>query len=306
MRLRLLRRIFAWILGILLVHALAFLMMRSTRGGPFDDARALDPVVRQALEQRYGLDQPLLVQYGHALSGLLHGDFGPSLRYRDTQVSTLLADAIPISLLLGGGALLLALLIGIPAGLYTARRAHSLDGKVVHAGGTLLLALPNFVIAGLLLAVFSFKLEWLPPAGLGGIQNFLLPWLCLGLPLSAQILLLVRSKARQALASDAFRHATAEGLPPRIISRRYVLRPSLGPVLAFLGPASAAILTGSLVIEKVFALPGLGTFFVQAALSRDYTLALGVTVVYTALLGLCTLCADVLMARVDPRLEALS
>jgi len=306
MKLRLLRRLCAWVLGILLVHALAFLMMRTTRGGPFDEARALDPVVKQALEARYGLDQPLYVQYGHALKGLFRGDFGPSLRYRDTQVSTLLADALPISLILGGGALLIALLIGIPAGLYTARRARGIDGKMMYASSTLLLALPNFVIAGLLLALFSFQLHWLPPAGLGGIQNFILPWLCLGLPLSAQILLLVRSKALQALSSDAVRHATAEGLPPRMISRRYVLRPSLGPVLAFLGPASAAILTGSLVIEKVFALPGLGTFFVQAALSRDYTLALGVTVVYTALLGLCTLCADLLMTRIDPRMEALS
>lgn len=306
MKMRIVRRLLAWVFGILMVHLIAFLMMRSTRGGPFDDARALDPIVRQALEQRYGLDQPLLVQYGHALSGLVRGDFGPSLRYRDTQVSTLLADALPISLILGGGALLIALLIGIPAGLYCARRARSFDGKLLHAGGTLLLALPNFVLAGLLLAVFSFQLGWLPPAGLGGIRNFLLPWLCLGLPLSAQILLLVRSKAKQALRSDSVRHALAEGLPPRIIVRRYVLRPSLGPVIAFLGPASAAILTGSLVIEKVFALPGLGTFFVQAALSRDYTLALGVTVVYTALLGLCTLFADLLMARIDPRLEAVS
>jgi len=303
---RIVRRLCAWIFGILMVHLLAFLMMRTTRGGPFDSARALDPIVQRALEQRYGLDQPLLVQYGHALSGLIRGDFGPSLRYRDTQVSTLLADALPISLILGGGALLIALLIGIPAGLYCARRARSFDGKFLHAGGALLLALPNFVLAGLLLAIFSFQLGWLPPAGLGGVRNFLLPWLCLGLPLSAQILLLVRSKAKQALCSDSVRHATAEGLPPRIIVRRYVLRPSLGPVIAFLGPASAAILTGSLVIEKVFALPGLGTFFVQAALSRDYTLALGVTVVYTALLGLCTLLADLLMARMDPRLEAVS
>jgi len=306
MKMRIARRLGAWILGILLVHALAFLMMRTTRGGPFDDARALDPVVRQALEQRYGLDQPLFIQYGHALRGLLQADFGPSLRYRDTQVSTLLADALPISLVLGGGALLIALLIGIPAGLYSALRSRHLRGKLVHTSGTLLLALPNFVLAGLLLAIFSFRLGWLPPAGLGGMRHFLLPWLCLALPLSAQILLLVRGKAKEALASDCVRHATAAGLPPRMIARRYVLRPSLGPVLAFLGPASAALLTGSLVIEKVFALPGLGTFFVQAALSRDYTLALGVTVVYTALLGLCTLTADLLMARFDPRMEAVS
>lgn len=306
MKTRLLRRLFAWILGILLVHACAFLMVRTTRGGPFDDARALPPEVLEALQQTYGLDAPLPVQYWHALSGLFTFDFGPSLRYRDTQVSTLLADALPISLMLGGGALLLALLLGIPAGLYAARHAQRLDGRALLTGGTLLLALPNFVLAGLLLALFCFRLGWLPPAGLGGLRHFVLPWLCLALPLSAQILLLVRSKAAEALTGASVRHALAEGLSAHVIRRRYVLRPSLGPVLAFLGPATAALLTGSLVIEQVFALPGLGTFFVQAALARDYTLALGVTVVYTALLGFCTLIADLLMAAFDPRVEAVS
>lgn len=303
---RLARRLVAWILGILLVHALAFLMVRTTRGGPFDSERALDPQVLAALETSYGLDEPLYIQYGHALAGLFTLDFGPSLRYRDTQVSTLLADALPISLWLGAGALTIALLLGIPAGLYAARRSRRLGGRLVAAGGTLFLALPNFVLAGLLLAVFSFGLSWLPPAGMGSWTHFLLPWLCLGLPLAAQILLLVRSQAEEAWTGDAVRHAIAEGLPAKVIRRRYVLRPSLGPVLAFLGPASAAVLTGSLVIEQIFALPGLGTFFVQAALARDYTLALGVTVVYTALLGFCTLIADLLLSWLDPRVEALS
>jgi oligopeptide transport system permease protein len=303
---RILRRILSLAVGILLVHAGAFLMVRSTRGGPFDEERSLSPQVRQALEARYGLDEPLPLQYLHALGGLLRGDFGPSLRYRDTQVSELLADALPISLALGGGALLLALLAGIPVGLLAASRRHPIRATLAGGVSTLLLALPNFVLAGLLVAVFSFHLGWLPPAGFGSFRHLLLPWLCLALPLGAQIALLVRARTRETLDSAAVRCAVAQGLPPRLLWSRHVLRPSLTPVLAFLGPATAALLTGSLVIEQVFALPGLGTFFVQAALARDYTLALGVTVVYTALLGSCTLVADLLMARLDPRVEALS
>ena len=303
---RLARRVFSLLISVLLVHAVAFFMVRATRGGPFDEERALSPQVKLALEQRYGLDEPLPVQYLHAVGGLLQGDFGPSLRYRDTQVSELLADALPISLALGGGALLLALLLGLSIGLIAANQRHLLGASLATMSSTLLLAIPNFVIAGLLIAAFSFQLGWLPPAGFGGIQHLLLPWICLALPLSAQIALLVRARTMETLNSPSVRSAIAQGLPSSLLLRRYVLRPSLTPVLAFLGPATAALLTGSLVIEQVFALPGLGTFFVQAALARDYTLALGVTVVYTALLGTCTLCADLLMAYLDPRVEALS
>ncbi len=303
---KLLRRLASLLVSILLVHAAAFMMVRTTRGGPFDEERALSPQVKIALEQRYGLDDPLPVQYLRAVGGLVRGDFGPSLRYRDTQVSELIADALPVSLALGGGALLLALLLGIPAGLLAANRRHPFGSNIAAGLSTLMLAIPNFVIAGLLVALFSFQLGWLPPAGFGDLRHLLLPWLCLALPLGAQIALLVRSRTIETLNGAAVRSAIAQGLPPRLLLRRYVLPPSLTPVLAFLGPATAALLTGSLVIEQVFALPGLGTFFVQAALARDYTLALGVTVVYTALLGCCTLIADVLMARIDPRMEALS
>jgi oligopeptide transport system permease protein len=300
------RRLLSLLVSILLVHAVAFMMVRSTRGGPFDEERSLSPQVRLALEQRYGLDDPLPVQYLHAVGGLFRGDFGPSLRYRDTQVSELLADALPISLALGGGALLLALLLGIPIGLLAASRRHPVSAGIAAASSTLLLAIPNFVIAGVVVALFSFRLGWLPPAGFGQLRHLLLPWLCLALPLSAQIALLVRARTTETLNSASVRSAVAQGLAPTVLLKRYVLRPSLTPVLAFLGPATAALLTGSLVIEQVFALPGLGTFFVQAALARDYTLALGVTVVYTALLGSCTLVADLLMAKLDPRVEALS
>lgn len=301
-----LRRLRTLVWTILLVHAAAFLLVRGTRGGPFDEDRVMSPQVQAALEQRFGLHDSLLVQYGRSLLGLVQGDFGPSLRYRDTEVSTLIGDALPVSLALGGGALLLGLGLGIPTGLYAASRRRQWRGRGMTSLATVLLALPNFVLAALAIGLFSFSLAWLPPAGFGAWHHLLLPWLCLGLPLAAQVTLLVRARSVSVLEGGAVRNAIAQGLPMSKITRLVVLRASLTPVLAFLGPATAALLTGSLVIERIFALPGLGTFFVEAALSRDYTLALGVTVVYTALLGGCTLIADLLLARTDPRVEALS
>jgi len=306
MNARLLRRALMLVATILLVHAAAFFLMRTTRGGPFDEARALDPQVKLALEQRYGLDEPLAVQYWHALTGLWQGDFGPSLRYREVSVADLLADALPVSFAVGGGALLWGLLFGIPLGMVAAGARRRLLGQSATTLATVLLALPNFVLAGAAIALFSFALGWLPPAGTGGLAHLFLPSLCLGLPLAAQISLLVRDAASERWQSAGVRHARALGLSGQRLWWAHILKPSLTPVLAFLGPATAAVLTGSLVIERIFALPGLGTFFVEAALNRDYTLALGVTVVYTALLGLATFFADVLLMKLDPRVEALS
>jgi len=302
---RLLRRLGALLLTILVVHALAFLLVRSTRGGPFDEERELAPEVRAALDARYGLDQPLHRQYLAALAGLARLDFGPSLRYRDTEVRAILAQSLPISLAVGAGALTFALLAGAAAGLLAAQRGGRAD-LLLLGGVTVLMATPGFVLAGACVLLFSFEWGWLPPAGLGGLRHFILPWLCLGLPLAAQVARLARGGARAALQSAAARAAQARGLSPGQILRRHALKPALLPVAAFLGPAAAAALTGSLVIEQVFALPGLGTHFVQAALNRDFTLALGATVVFTALLGLGTLLSDLLLARLDPRAEGLS
>jgi len=278
--------------------------VRAARGGPFDAERDLPPEIVTALEARYHLDESLPRQYLRSLTGLIQGDFGPSLRYRGVGVNRILAEGLPVSLLLGAGALLVALLFGIPAGLWGALRRGRLPDHGVLLGSTLFLAVPNFVLAGFLVLAFSFALGWLPPAGLGGPDHLLLPWLSLGAPFAAQVARLTRTAALEVLASPAWRTARAQGLPPGVLVRRHLLRRTLVPVVAFLGPAAAGLLTGSLVIEQVFALPGLGTHFVQAALNRDYTLALGLTVVYTALLGLLTLAADLLLQRLDPRLEA--
>ena len=302
----LLRRLGALALTLLAVHLSAFLLLRAARGGPFDEARSLPPAVEAALRAEYHLDEPLSSQYLRALGGALQGDFGPSLRYRDVRVTTILADALPVSASLGFGALLVALLIGIPAGLAAASaRRRPLDG-IVRGASTVLLSVPNFVIAGLAIGWFSFGLGWFPPAGGFGWRAYVLPCVCLGLPTAAQLARLARSAALEVLEGEGPRAAKARGLSASAIRSRHVLRPALAPLLAFLGPTSAALLTGSLVIEQVFALPGLGAHFVQAALNRDYTLALGITVSYTALLGLLTLLADWSMAKLDPRMESLS
>lgn len=302
----LLRRLGALAVTLVAVHAAAFLLLRAARGGPFDEARSFPPAVEAALRARYHLDEPLLQQWLRSLAGALRGDFGPSLRYRDVQVGTILADALPVSLTLGVGALAVALLLGVPAGLAAAwNRRRRVDGLVLTAS-TLALSVPNFVLAGLAIAVFSFGLGWFPPAAGVGWRAWVLPCVCLGLPTAAQLARLTRNAALEVLDGEGPRAARARGLRGAVVRRRHVLRPALAPLLAFLGPTSAALLTGSLVIEQVFALPGLGAHFVQAALNRDYTLALGITVSYTALLGLLTLLADWAMSRVDPRVEALS
>jgi oligopeptide transport system permease protein len=300
-----LRRLAFAVLNILLVHAVAFFMLHNTRGGPFDSNRQLSPETLAALEQRYQLNEPLVTQYLNSIKGLATLDFGPSLQYQGTSVQQLLADAIPTSLGLGLGALIIALVIGLWAGVYCTVSRSKWKATLLRLSSSSLLATPNFVLAGILISIFAFKLRMLPVAGHAQLSSWILPCLALGLPLAAQLFVLVSHHATQAKTSNAYRSALARGLSASALRNNYVLRPSLTPVLAFIGPATAGILTGSLVIEQIFSLPGLGTFFVQAALARDYTLALGVTVVYTATLSCCTFIADVLIMKFDPRNEAV-
>lgn len=302
---RVLRRLFGAALTLLAVHAATFLLVRGARGGPFDAEVALPPAVQAELRARYQLDEPLLIQYGHALGDLLQGDFGPSLRYRGVMVADILADALPISLGLGAGALLLALLLGLPAGIAAAARAGRPTDLSVMAFATLGLALPNFVLAGLGILLFSFVLGWLPPAGHGTVSHWVLPILCLALPYAAQVARLTRAAALEVLDAQPHRAARARGLSDRQLYLGHTLPQASLPVVANLGPSAAGMLTGSLVLEQIFALPGLGAHFVQAALNRDYTLALGVTVTYTAILLLLTILADLLLERLDPRIRAV-
>jgi oligopeptide transport system permease protein len=293
----------AWVaVTFVLVFTATFVLMRVVPGGPFDAEVASDPEIRERLLRQYGLDRPAPVLWADTLAQVLRGDLGPSLRMRDLSVNEVLAEGLPRSALLGALALLLALLAGVPAGVLAAARRGAADRAIMGAA-TLGLALPNFVIAALLLIPFAFELGWLPAAGTGSLRHLVLPAVALGLPVGAAIARLVRTGMIDQLARDHVRTARAKGLSPARVLFVHALPPALLPVVASLAPAAAAVLTGSLVIESTFAIPGMGSHFVQAALSRDYPLAMGAVLVYTLLVSVFNVLVDGVMMTLDPRVK---
>ena len=296
-------RLFAAIPTLAAVILLSFVLMRIAPGGPFDGERPLDPQTRAALTSAYGLDRPLVEQIGRYLWRLLHGDFGPSLVYRDFTVSDLIARGLPVSLTLGALALLLALLLGLAAGLSAAARAGRPVDHALMMVATLLTALPTFVVGPLLALVFGLWAGWLPISGLGDgdAAHLILPVIALALPSAGAIAKLARAGLADVLGQDHVLMARARGLPSYRILIVHALRPALVPVASYLGPAAAGLLTGAVVVETVFALPGLGRYFVQGALNRDYPLVLGVVLIYASLILLFNLLADLAYGWLDPR-----
>ena len=297
------RRLLTALPTLAVVVILSFALMRVAPGGPFDGERPLDPQTRAALMSSYGLDRPLPEQIGRYVWNLLHGDFGPSLVYRDFTVSDLIARGLPVSLTLGALALLLALVLGLAAGLSAASRAGSGIDHGVMFVATLLTALPSFVVGPLLALVFGLWAGWLPVSGWGDGDpaHLALPVIALALPATGAVAKLARAGLAEVLGQDHVRMARARGLGwPRILIV-HALRPALVPVASYLGPAAAGMLTGAVVIETVFALPGLGRYFVQGALNRDYPLVLGVVTLYAALIILFNLLADLAYGWLDPR-----
>lgn len=305
MRALILRRLLTAVPTLLAVIILSFVLMKIAPGGPFDGERALDSATQAALARAYGLDLPLSDQIWRYLARIAQGDFGPSLVYRDFTVTDLVAQGLPVSLTLGALALLIALILGIGVGLWAAARA---GGPVDHAlmlVMTLLTALPSFVTGPLLALVFGLWAGWLPVSGWGDGDpaHLALPVLALALPVAGAIAKLARAGLATALAQDHVRTARARGLSPARVLARHALRPALVPVASYLGPAAAGLLTGAVVIETVFALPGLGSYFVQGALNRDYPLVLAVVTLYAALILLFNLFADIAYGWLDPRIR---
>jgi oligopeptide transport system permease protein len=300
-----LRRLSVAVPTLLSVIFLSFVLMRAAPGGPFDGERALAPETREALVKAYGLDRPLTEQFWLYLSRLAHGDFGPSLVYRDFTVTDLVAKGLPISLTLGGLALIIALTVGIATGLYAAARAGGWVDRVLGIGATILTALPSFVTAPLLVLVFGLTLGMLPVSGWndGALANLVLPVTALALPYAGAIAKLTRAGLAAVMGEDHVRTARARGLSPVRVLFRHALRPALVPVASYVGPAAAGVLTGAVVIETVFALPGLGRYFVQGALNRDYPLVLGVVTLYAGLIILFNLLADLAYGWLDPRVR---
>ncbi|MBI4879619.1 MAG: ABC transporter permease subunit [Planctomycetes bacterium] len=291
-----LRKLLSVALLLVLVFTGAFFLMRLAPGGPFDAERALPPAIEKSIAARFQLDQPLLVQYGSYLADVfLRGDLRPSFSYRDTSVNQIIAETLPRSAALGAAALLLALLLGVPAGLLAAARRGRARDLALSALFALGLAVPNFVLATVLVLLFSFVLRWCPVAGFSSLRHLGLPSRALGVPLAAGVL--------EALGSPYIRTARAKGLTPRAVLARHALRAGLVPVVTYLGPAAAAILTGSLVVEKIFAIPGMGSFFVTSVMNRDYTLAMGVLLLYFGLLALLNALVDISLHLIDPRVE---
>lgn len=291
---------------LFIVVALSFLLMKMAPGGPFDGERALDPATRAALDARYGLDRPFEDQFAAYVGGLARGDFGPSMVYRDFSVMDLVRQGLPVSLTLGSAALLLALMFGIAAGCFAAWREGGWADKAVLFGATLLNAMPTFVTAPLLGLVFGLWLGMLPVSGWheGSWRALVLPSVALALPTLGAVMKLTRAGLADVLKEDFIRTARARGLHPAAILARHALKPALMPVVSYLGPAAAGLLTGAVVIETVFGLPGLGRYFVQGALNRDYPLVMGVVVLYAALIIAFNLIADLVYGWLDPRVRA--
>ncbi len=290
---------------LLLVIVLAFLMVHAAPGGPFDEERALPAEVAANIEAAYHLDEPLPQQLLRYMAGLLKGDFGPSFRYRDYSVTELIGSGFPLSLQLGILAMLLALVAGLSAGTFAALRQGSGLDRVVMSLAMTGISIPVFVVAPVLVLLLAVKLQWLPAgwSGSPGAAKFVLPVITLALPQIAYIARLTRASMIDVLGRDFIRTARAQGLATLTIIRVHALKPALLPVLSYMGPAIAAILTGSVVVEEVFGIPGLGQFFVRGALNRDYTLVLGIVIFYATLIILLNLLVDILYGVLDPRVR---
>lgn len=300
-----LKRLLGAIPTLALVVALSFLLTRLAPGGPFDEEQALAPEIRANLEAAYGLDQPVHRQFSRYVRGLLRGDFGPSFRFRDFSVSELIADGLPVSLALGAAAMLVALALGIPAGVWAALSRGRAGDRLVMSFAVAGISIPVFVAAPLLALVFGIWLRWLPVAGwhAGRPSDLVLPVVSLALPVFAFVARLVRGSLLEVLRAPWMRAARARGLSETTVLLRHALPAALLPVVSYVGPAAAAVLAGSLVVESWFSLPGMGRHLVQGALNRDYTLVMGMVIVYAALMIALNLAADLVLAALDPRIR---
>ncbi|MEM8984621.1 MAG: ABC transporter permease subunit [Pseudomonadota bacterium] len=288
---------------LFIVIAMAFFLTRAAPGGPFDAERRLPPEIEARLEAAYYLDEPVWQQFGRYLSGLLRGDFGPSFRYQDTDVAELIAQGLPVSLTLGLLAMLLALTLGALAGTFAALHRNGWVDRALMALALVGLSVPNFVIAPVLVLLFAVTLRWLPAGDLVGPASWVLPVVALALPQVAYIARLIRAELLEVLATPYVRAARAQGLSLRTIIVRHAVWPTALPLVSYLGPAAAAMLTGSVVVEEIFGLPGLGRFFVQGAINRDYTVVLGIVVLYSTLVIGLNLVVDLLYGWLDPRVR---
>lgn len=294
------------LLTLWLLATLCFVLLRAAPGGPFDTEKAAPPEVQAALAAQYRLDRPLPAQYGAWLGDVARGDLGPSFQYPDYTVNQLVAQALPVSALNGGLALLLALGLGIPLGVWSALRAGKWIDRVLMFVAGLGLAVPKFVAAPLMILLFAVTLHWLPAGGWGEWNNLVLPVIALALPNIAYCARLMRASMLETLSADYLSAARARGFSESRLLFAHAMKPALLPIVAWLSPALINVVTGSAVVEQVFGIPGMGRYFVQGALNRDYTLVLGVVLVVGALIVAINTLVDMLRGWMDPRLQDAS
>ncbi|MEJ0008450.1 MAG: oligopeptide ABC transporter permease OppB [Steroidobacteraceae bacterium] len=301
----LLNRLLTAIPTLLIIATLAFTLLHATPGGPFDSAKRMPPAIQASIEAKYHLNEPLWRQYVRYLGDLAHGDLGPSYQYRDTSVNSLILQGLPVDALIGVCALGVALLFGSGCGVLAALRRNTTWDYLPMFFASLGISLPTFVIGPLLILIFAIHLQWFPSGDWvsGSLSHLVLPVLALALPYTAYIARMVRGATIEVMGSPFIRTARAKGLPTHTVILRHALRPILTPLVSFLGPAFAGVLTGSIIIESVFGLPGIGRYFVTGALNRDYTLVVGITIIYGVLIIGFNLLADLCYAWLDPRVR---
>lgn len=288
---------------IWIIASATFFLLRVLPGGPFDTEKALPPEVIANIEAKYNLNAPLHEQYLAYIGGLLVGDFGESYKYIGRNISEILSETLPVSIQLGVYSLILAFLIGIPAGLFAASRHNTWADSTTMIAAISGVSIPSFLIAPILILIFSFHLGWLEPALWDGPTYYILPVIVLGTSPAAVIARLTRASVLEVIRSDYIRTAKAKGLSGQVILYKHVLKNSLIPVLTYSGPLAAGVLTGSFIIEQIFAIPGMGRHLVMSVTNRDYPLILGTTLVFSVILVLANLIVDLLYAYFDPRIK---
>lgn len=297
------KRLLFMVLALWVITTITFFMMHAIPGGPFTSDRQLPAAVEAALNAKYKLDQPLYVQYFDYLKGLMRLDLGPSFKYEGVSVNEFIATGFPISASLGGLTIVFCLIIAIPLGITAALKNGKWQDMLAMFIATIGVTIPSFVIASLLMYVFSLKLGWLPTFGLNSWKGYILPVIAMGGYALAYLARLMRSSLLEVMGQDYIRTARAKGLSEFKVVVRHALRNALIPLITVLGPTIAALLTGSFVIEKIFAVPGLGQHFVSSISNRDYTTIMGVTIFYAAILIAMTFIVDIFYCLIDPRIK---
>ena len=299
------KRIGALIPTVLILMTLSFFLMHLAPGGPFTSEKNLPPEIQKNIAKQYHLDEPVWKQYLRYLNNTARGDLGPSFKNRDWTVNQLIAKAFPVSLRLGAWAILLAVVLGVTVGATAALYQHSWVDAFTSGFAMFVISIPSFVIAPLMVFVFAVILHWLPAAewGNGAWNHLLMPVIALALPQMAIIARLMRGSMIEVLGSPYIRTARAKGLPERAVVLHHALRPAFMPVLSYLGPGLANIITGSVSVEMVFGLPGIGTLLVNGALSRDYTVVMGLVILTCTLMIIANLIVDILYTFLDPRVS---